>query len=69
MTDLTQFEIGEQIALAIRYAMQNEMSYFRSVMTTLREQNYTDAQIFDLFMEIGKIVFNESDEVITEEDE
>jgi hypothetical protein len=60
MTDIMNFETGEQIALAIRYAMQDDMSVFRSVMEHLRfELQWTDEQIGNAFMEVGAIMFQE----------
>lgn len=60
MTDIMNFETGEQIALAIRYAMQDDMSVFRSVMEHLRfELNWSDEQIGNAFMEVGAIMFQE----------
>jgi hypothetical protein len=60
MTDIMNFETGEQIALAIRYAMQDDMSVFRSVMAHLRfELNWSDEQIGNAFMEVGAIMFQE----------
>jgi len=60
MTDIMNFETGEQIALAIRYAMQDDMSVFRSVMEHLRfELQWTDEQIGNAFMEVGAILFQE----------
>jgi len=60
MTDIMNFETGEQIALAIRYAMQDDMSVFRSVMEHLRfELHWTDEQIGNAFMEVGAIMFQE----------
>jgi hypothetical protein len=60
MTDIMNFETGEQIALAIRYAMQDDMSVFRSVMEHLRfELLWTDEQIGNAFMEVGAIMFQE----------
>jgi hypothetical protein len=60
MTDIMNFETGEQIALAIRYAMQDEMGVFRSVMEHLRfELLWTDEQIGNAFMEVGAIMFQE----------
>lgn len=51
---------GEQIALAIRYAMQDNMEPFRGVMTYLRDDlDWTDEQIGMAFMFIGSIIFNE----------
>lgn len=55
-----KYETGERIALAIRYAMQDDMTHFRSCMEHLRhELNWTDEQIGTAFMEIGAILFNE----------
>jgi hypothetical protein len=60
MTDIMNFETGEQIALAIRYAMQDDMTVFRSVMAHLRfELNWSDEQIGNAFMEVGAIMFRE----------
>lgn len=60
MTDIMDFETGEQIALAIRYAMQDDMTVFRSVMEHLRfELRWTDEQIGNAFMEVGAIMFQE----------
>jgi hypothetical protein len=60
MTDIMNFETGEKIALAIRYAMQDDMSVFRSVMEHLRfELQWTDEQIGNAFMEVGAIMFQE----------
>jgi hypothetical protein len=60
MTDIMDFETGEQIALAIRYAMQDNMTVFRSVMEHLRfELQWTDEQIGNAFMEVGAILFQE----------
>lgn len=54
------YEIGEQIAIAIRYAMQDDMTHFRAVMARLRqEENWTDEQIGNAFMKIGAIMFYE----------
>lgn len=54
-----QMATGEKIVLAIRYAMQDDMTYFRSCMEHLRhELNWTDEQIGNAFMEIGAILFN-----------
>lgn len=60
MTDIMDFETGEQIALAIRYAMQDDMTVFRSVMEHLRfELKWSDEQIGNAFMEVGAILFKE----------
>lgn len=60
MTDIMDFETGEQIALAIRYAMQDDMTVFRSVMEHLRfELKWDDTQIGNAFMEVGAIMFQE----------
>ena len=60
MTDIMDFETGEQIALAIRYAMQDDMTIFRSVMEHLRfELKWDDTQIGNAFMEVGAIMFQE----------
>jgi hypothetical protein len=60
MTDIMNFETGEQIALAIRYAMQDNMTVFRSVMEHLRfELRWSDEQIGNAFMEVGAILFQE----------
>jgi hypothetical protein len=54
------YETGERIALAIRYAMQDDMTHFRAVMEHLRfELQWDDTQIGNAFMEIGAILFNE----------
>lgn len=54
------YEIGEQIAIAIRYAMQDDMTHFRAVMARLREEEkWDDTQIGTAFMEIGAIMFYE----------
>jgi len=51
---------GERIAIAIRYAMQDDMTYFRSCMEHLRfELEWDDTQIGNAFMEIGQIMFQE----------
>jgi hypothetical protein len=55
------FEIGEQIALAITYAMRDEMGVFRAVMAHLREEGWSDEKIGNAFMEVGKIVFAEEE--------
>jgi hypothetical protein len=55
-----ELETGEKIAIAIRYAMQDDMTYFRSCMEYLRfELHWDDNQIGTAFMEIGAIMFNE----------
>ena len=60
MTDIMDFETGEQIALAIRYAMQDDMTHFRAVMEHLRfELKWDDTQIGNAFMEVGAIMFQE----------
>ena len=52
---------GEQIALAIRHAMQDNMEPFRGVMSYLRHDlDWTDEQIGMAFMFIGSLIFNES---------
>jgi hypothetical protein len=54
------YEVGEQIAIAIRYAMQDDMTHFRAVMARLREEEkWSDEQIGTAFMEIGAILFYE----------
>jgi hypothetical protein len=51
---------GEMIAIAIRYAMQDDMTYFRRTMSMLRDElHWTDEQIGNAFMEIGQIMFQE----------
>jgi hypothetical protein len=67
-----ELETGEKIAIAIRYAMQDDMTYFRSTMEYLRhELNWSDEQIGNAFMEIGAIMFQEDleDELKELEDE
>lgn len=60
MTDIMNFETGEQIALAISYAMRDDMTVFRSVMQHLRhELHWSDEQIGNAFMEVGAIMFQE----------
>jgi hypothetical protein len=60
MTDIMNFETGEQIALAISYAMRDDMTVFRSVMEHLRvDLNWSDEQIGNAFMEVGAIMFQE----------
>lgn len=51
---------GEQIALAIRHAMQDNLEPFRGVMSYLRDDlDWTDEQIGMAFMFIGSLIFNE----------
>jgi hypothetical protein len=59
--DYMEFEIGEQIALAINYAMRDEMGVFRAVMAHLREIGWDDIKIGNAFMEVGRLVFSEEE--------
>jgi hypothetical protein len=59
------FTYGEQIAIAIAYAMRNNIEPLKTVLDDLRENGYDDYTIGQMFMDIGKIVFNEN-EIIDE---
>lgn len=59
--DFADFEIGEKIAVAITHMMRDEFVYFRGLMVELREEGWTDEQIGNAFMEVGRIVFAEEE--------
>jgi hypothetical protein len=59
------FTYGEQIAIAIAHAMRNNIEPLKTVLDDLRKNGYDDYTIGQMFMDIGKIVFNEN-EIIDE---
>ena len=59
------YTYGEQIALAITHAMRNNVEPLNKLLLELRADGYDDYKIGEMFMDIGRIVFNES-EVIDE---
>ena len=59
------YTYGEQIALAITYAMRNNVEPLNKVLADLRAEGFDDYAIGEMFMDIGRIVFNEN-EIIDE---
>jgi hypothetical protein len=59
------FTYGEQIALAITHAMRNNVEPLNKVLADLRAEGFDDYAIGEMFMDIGRIVFNEN-EIIDE---
>lgn len=59
-----QLSYGEHIALAITAAMRNDTTKLQLVLADLKAQGYNDYEIGEMFMDIGRIVFNDSEEII-----
>lgn len=59
------YSYGELIALAIAYAMRNDTKPLITVLADLKNNGYDDYTIGSMFMDIGRIVFNE-EEIIDE---
>jgi hypothetical protein len=63
------FTYGEQIAIAIAAAMRNNIEPLKLVLADLRTNGYDDYTIGAMFMDIGRIVFNEEEVIENEEGE
>ena len=60
---------GERIAVAIIAAMRNDAKPLLAILDELKTQGLNDYEIGVMFMEIGAIVFNESDVIKTDDTE
>jgi hypothetical protein len=57
------FTYAEQIAIAITYAMRDNLDPLKTVIAKLKNDGYDDYAIGSMFMDIGRIVFNENEEI------